>query len=321
MGLFDQVLERARNWHAPPDATKSFVAIDKEIAVVGGAIDRLEAELEEQQRLALRQDQVGAAARVKVKALRDELRGLREKAAKLREDAAADRQRHAAAKATQQRQEALALPAELACRRRMLRDKTAAVEAHFVQAATMLKELQRDGEELGLLWNNERLRKRFEFGAFQQRKINGVAPLLHVERVLPPAAASDPTGHYGLPGYRRESNNLLRIVSDQAGERAHWSLTRFTDEFLDAACRVFDSSEDAQAAQQRLRASGEETVLIALPQDGLVTLVGVENTFGSRASAEKVQGQAAARGERLAVLAVGDGFVLVDERLLAAGEG
>jgi len=99
----------------------------------------------------------------------------------------------------------------------------------------------------------------------------------------------------------------LRLVSSQVGPWAHWSLTRFTDEFLDSACRVFDSNDAAQACQQRLCEHGEETVAIGLRQDGRFALVPVENPFGSRASAEEALAQALARGERLAVRAVGDG--------------
>jgi len=48
-------------------------------------------------------------------------------------------------------------------------------------------------------------------------------------------------------------------------------------------------------------------VAIGLRQDGRFALVPVENPFGSRASAEEALAQALARGERLAVRAVGDG--------------
>ena len=79
------------------------------------------------------------------------------------------------------------------------------------------REHEAEADRLGLLLGDSRLRDQFAPGALQQRCVNGIAPLLHIERPLPPGAADDKTGHYGLRGVRGESNNLLRLVSSQVG--------------------------------------------------------------------------------------------------------
>jgi len=79
------------------------------------------------------------------------------------------------------------------------------------------REHEAEADRLGLLLGDSRLRDQFAPGALQQRCVNGIAPLLHIERPLPPGTADDKTGRYDLPGVRSESNNLLRLVSSQVG--------------------------------------------------------------------------------------------------------
>jgi hypothetical protein len=79
------------------------------------------------------------------------------------------------------------------------------------------REHEAEADRLGLLLGDSRLRDQFAPGALQQRCVNDIASLLHIERPPPPGAADDKTGRYGLPGVRSESNNLLRLVSSQVG--------------------------------------------------------------------------------------------------------
>jgi len=197
-------------------------------------------------------------------------------------------------RAADRRQTAAGRPLRLA----ELRQEHAALAAEITNAARVLaaafKAMEDNNQAIAAQLDDQNGHRFFSAAAFRWRAMNSLAR----------AFAIDPTKPLTI------ANSLFGLASDAIGPQAQWGLDRWEEEGLDDLAPYFTSEAEAEAGRDRLQRRNCPTIIVKLGGE-LWTLVRHEHVFGDEARAR----HAAARSTTpMAVVAHGDGFVLVPQR-------